>query len=43
MINKALIIALFFISASTLSQEGENISIESFIYNTELLSNTEQG
>ena len=42
MIQKALIICLFF-SALIFSQEGENISIESLMYNTELLSNTEQG
>lgn len=43
MIEKVLIIGLFSVSALTFSQEGENISVESFIYNTKLLQNTEQG
>ena len=43
MIKKVLIICLFSVPALTFSQKGENISVESFIYNTELLENTEQG
>ena len=41
--QKTLTICLFFVSTLIFSQEGENISIESFIYNTELIKNTDKG